>query len=446
MADAQSHVAVPEGLDLDAPFADTMPALVEDDDDDFEASQSEDESKSTDSEGHQKVSAKDHEAVMEAARRHERERRNEVDVFYIRDETPGKTKAEEELPPVQKLETIITPSTKPQRSSGKKAHTISKTLSKPVTYSAAAKQKQPVAEEDEATKKLRNINVSKPLDANVEKLPVAQPYVRIDPTADSKASASPEPSRYANFTNPAVTVLETKHIRVSFTVDGCKLKHETYQMTVTCTVVNMSSSNSLYTTMLAVNHEHVRVTNGADPQLSSILLCDRLKGGTSTTTQVDMSFSPEFSFAQGVPLRITFTRDKKQHENDGTFTVKVRHFMNTSVETSVAAFNETILPALAQCPSVGGSIPLPPKAAPKQFLTRIQEGLALSTVDVFKDCCTLYGQIVARKTQQADGNLAVLLKEEEIEGAPHMSVFVKCLHVTFADAVIQEISGIVCGE
>eukprot|EP00758_Cryptobia_borreli_P019278 Tbor_TRINITY_DN8279_c0_g1::TRINITY_DN8279_c0_g1_i1::g.15406::m.15406/K12396/AP3D; AP-3 complex subunit delta len=247
-AGAQAAVVPPEGLDLITPFCDDIPSLIAQDEDGISYN-----SDSDDSIGQ----------VMseELVRRREKARREEVSTFYLTSAGKG-DEGLADLPPVTKLNgddtsegtdvtSTITAGLRNTlgRNAGKKTHLLSRTMAKPDTYQASTSPRGgrsvegTSSMEDEATRKLKSIDMTKALDPD-ERLPVITPYANI---VNKSVKAVAEESRRAEaaLRLPPVLVHSDKHMRVVLQVLGCKAKKDGYHLPMSVFVTNQQSNGAL---------------------------------------------------------------------------------------------------------------------------------------------------------------------------------------------------------
>ncbi|CCD13486.1 unnamed protein product, partial [Trypanosoma congolense IL3000] len=168
---AQEAVEFPEGLDLDEPFCTHLPARLSPSDSEDDAGGEYDDlyvDSYSDS-----FAAREH-------RRREEMRRDEVAVFYIKKDVLPRDNLSEEL------QTEVS-ATHPARPSSavhipQKSQVINRELSRPKNYDPAAhgQRRDEIEVVDEATKKFRNVDVTRSL-APHERLPEPVPYGKPQP-------------------------------------------------------------------------------------------------------------------------------------------------------------------------------------------------------------------------------------------------------------------------
>jgi len=427
---AQEAVDLPEDLNLDTPFCDRLPALVpESDSDDDDANESEDD---------------DTEDRAEAQRRKDRQRRTEVSAFYIKDE--GLDRASD-LPPVVKLDVVSSPvQLRNARSSGRKTHQISRELSKPTTY-VASKGRSRSPEEDEATRRLRGIDVTKALTAD-EKLPEATPYAKQkkgDALAEAEAKIIAGKSLF-----DSVTVHDDRAFRVAAQVCEAKAKKDGIRLTVTLSVTNLSASSSLYDVVLRPGEGEtgLRITGeekGDDESGAtdgSTVVAERIKSTVTTHRDVVLVFAtlPE-TFAEPVKLSLTLTKEKKNVTLDFAFPLLFKYFAQANPTILSADFNTTVLPLLQDAVCLSAHIPLSSKTKPVVILPQIKSSLRAVTVDTFKDMVTLYAVMPYRKTHSEKAHIALVLQEAKVDGVHGITVMVKGFSTGMVEAAINEIAG-----
>lgn len=419
---AQEAVVPPEGLDLTTPFCDNIPALIS------ESDVSDDES---DDEQH---------VVAHRSERQDKQRRADVSAFYIKDE--GLDRADD-LPPVVKLDSLSAspPQLRNARSSGKKVHTMSRELSKPAAY-VSTKMRSKSPEEDEATKRFRSIDVTKALAAE-ERLPEATPYGKLKRGAD--AAAEEEAKRLASSAQfDAVMLHEDKSLRVEFQVVETKAKKEGMRMTFTVSITNLSAASSLYDVVLTAEEgQAVTVVNPEDAGSSQV--AERVRNTVTAHRDMDLIFEtlPE-SLSEPVRLTLTCTKEKKSLALSLQFPLVFKYFAVPMPSTTSEEFNGKLLDALKTAVCMSAHVPLSSKQKPLLLLPRIKGLLRLCSIDVFRDTVSLYGAIASRSKHHNDQHhIAVVIRDEKVEGVSGMTVIVKSHHACLAEAVIQEIAALV---
>jgi AP-3 complex subunit delta-1 len=418
-AGAQEAVVLPEGLDLDKAFCDNIPALVADSEPDTD---SDDEEVSAPVEKHRKDAA----------------RREEVSAFYIKD--AGFDRRDEDLPPVVKLDTVSTAgsSLRNARSSGKKVHTMSRELSKPANYVATSTSKRTKSpEEDEAARRLRAIDVTKAL-APEERLPEATPYAKLLLKGNSADTPAEEPARQFD----AVTLCEDRHCRLVAQVLECKAKKEGIRLSITFAATNLSSSSSLYDVTVAVGecaYASIGSNEGEDG-----LLAERIKPTVTTHKEISiMLMSLPESFSEMIPLVVTFTKEKKSVSISAQLELKFGYFVSAEAASVKSEdFNGPILTSLADATCLSAHVPLGKKKTALLLLPSIRRSLSLTTMDVFKDCIALHVQLVHRKNSADKSHVAIVLREEKVDGENGITILAKSHYPAIVEAAVTEIAAL----
>ncbi|CUF99794.1 unnamed protein product [Bodo saltans] len=418
-AGAQEAVVPPEGLDLNTPFCDNIPALVSDSEDSDD-----------DEEEERQVAANRSEAV----RRQDKQRRADVSAFYIKDDGNDRS---EDLPPVVRLDSLSSPQQlRNARSAGKKVHQMSRDLSKPAAYVTTKRTKSP--EEDEATRRFRSIDVTKALSAE-ERLPEATPYGK-KRTADAEEEAKRLASS-AQF--DSVSLHEDKHLRIELQVVETKAKKEGLRMTFTISITNLSATSSLYDVVLNADEgQNVSVIN---PEESNSQVAERVRNTVTSHRDMDLVFAtlPE-TLSEPIRFTLTCTKEKKQLSLALQFPLLLKYFATPVPATSSEEFNSKILDSLKTAVCMSAHVPLSSKQKPLLLLPRIKSLLRLCSVDTFRDTVSLYGAIASRtKHHNEQHHIAVVIRDEKVDGVSGITVLVKSHHACLAEAVIQEIAALV---
>lgn len=421
-AGAQEAVGLPEGLDLDKAFCDNIPALVPDSDPDTESDDDEDAP----------VAASD-------KNRKDGTRREENSAFYIKD--AGFDRRDDDLPPVVKLEAVsaAASSLRNTRSAGRKVHTMTRDLSKPANYVATSSSKRTKSpEEDEATRRLRAIDVTKAL-APEERLPEATPYAKLL-LKGSAAEAPPVEEAKRHF--DTVTLCEDRHCRLEAQVLECKAKKEGIRLSITFGTTNLSSSSSLYDVNIAINGCAFATIGAHDGDDGS--LAERIKPTVTTHKEISLMLSslPE-SFGESVPLVLNFTKEKKGVSIAVAFELKFGYFVDAEAEAVKSEeFNGPILTSLAEATCLSAHVPLGKKKTALILLPSIRRGLSLSNVDVYKDCLALYVRLVHRKNSADKSHVAIVLREEKVDGTNGITILAKSHYPAIVEAAITEIAAL----
>jgi AP-3 complex subunit delta-1 len=454
---AQEAVTMPEEVDLETPFCDTLPDLIDSDDDSGDSDDESDDGKG--------VSV---EAALRAEKERQAKRRSDMDSYYLKS---GSTEvsADADLPPIESVDLGKTVPSR-HRASGQKHHTITKTLSKPANYVSptgnrrgAGTSDEPV---DELAARLRHISVDRPVGKD-EVLPTIQPYKRIEASASpARGSAAAAAAAAAD---EAEVVLETKrqgasrHYQPVQAVDenGVSLAVQVVESKVKkdgsvvihmlCTVRNNIQGHALYNPTVRLAESEVTRARLQNAEGAAV---DEIPGGEKLKT--DASFNAEFALvlAGGIPdmtspiaFEVRYAEKKKDKVASGSFPLLCKYFMTQAdAKLPPADFASSVLPSLEAANVVAASIPVDVTAVLADSVVAIRNSLRLSTVETYRDCVSLWGSMVQRKKAEAT-HVAVLLKEESDEEAGRqLLVSVKCTDLNLANGIIGEISSLLGGE
>lgn len=224
----------------------------------------------------------------------------------------------------------------------------------------------------------------------------------------------------------------------------CKFKKDLLHLTLNCSVTNLATSSSIYEASLATDDSQpfVKISNGPDAAVSKVTVAERIKGTMTSNCEVVLTFSslPD-SLAEPLSLTLTHTQEKKERKTALSFPLQFKYFVVAAPVVTPDEYNATIMDLLVSGGCVCAPIPLPHKKKSIMFIDDIRSKLRLSTVEVFSDCISLYAGIQGKKSA-ANSHIAVLLREEKIDGHLHLVVAVKSVYVGLADAVIQVIAQI----
>jgi AP-3 complex subunit delta-1 len=432
---AQKHVAVPADLDLDTPFGD-MPALIDAVSGD-EYEDSEDDDTSSEDDGANLAKA-------EAVARSEKARRTQVDAYYLRESSGSPNVKEEDLPPVETL-----PTTGNRRShratAGGKTHTINKTLAGPQGFvpqaaGQARRSKSPV--EDEATKRLRNINVGGKL-GKEDVLPVVQPYKRVDPTQSSSPKGSPDRASDAFYQEEeaagAPPLYDGEHLSLALDFSVCHAKRDVLTITLNCRITNKKESHSMYNPTLAVDEgcdPSIKIANAADASSTSVIIAEKVKGNSTVTGEVTLAFENGILFTE-VPLKVTFVAEKRERIVNFTWTPKFAYILKPVENMNSKDFNDEVLGNMKEAACLSADIKLPKKVKPADAIRLICEQVGLTAIDTVKDAVSLYGRLVIKKSAAAKGHVAVLV----VSTSPKvLTIYSKSHQTNIAEQIIQEIA------
>ena len=454
--DAQAAITFPDTIDLETPFCDTLPHLIRDSDDD-DAGDSDSDASEADS-----PTARKSGAVREADYKKmlvtEKERRVRMDDYYIKEARGGSAPIDDnELPPVVELEAAIPGTARAnRRTAAHKSHTITREFSKPANY---VSPKQPsrnasVEQEDEATVRLRNVNLAKPVGKD-EALPTIKPYVRVDPQAAAAADATSSDAAALETKRLAasgrfqvVDVLQDGPLHATIQVIDAKMhKDGRITLTVAVTVANSGDGHSLSDVVMAVGPTEARkpVTfiDAESNTKANISVAPKVKAGSQATVEASLCFQsiPE-SFVDGVPLVVTAGFGKKTITGNGALPLLCKYFMKEIDAAVPLDYNGVVNPLLESAGCVSASIPLTKKFDGAKLLEAFHAQLRLQVISVFRDCVVLCGQVICRKSSATQSYLSVLLKEEAAEsgGGRQLTVVVRGNSGAHIEGVINEVS------
>nr|AGH62048.1 AP-3 complex subunit delta [Trypanosoma grayi] len=467
---AQDAVELPEGLDLDEPFCSRLPELMQ-------LSDSE-EDDGDDDEGIFDDGA-------ERQRWREQARRGEVAAFYIKEQSL----AREGVPVEVELETVTAASLQLQDvpRQPRKTQTINRELSRPVNYVPATqtrRQKEHEEEVDEATRKFRNVDVTRALAAN-EKLPETIPYTQLlqlrSAASPAKAAEEAAAAAEAEVFEPVV-LLDERYLRVTLSVEPCRLRKDGTRLAFCVEVTNLASSSSVYNVTLRVQHDEQNYTeqivrldpdephsssnnnnnnnnnssnndneNGAtqDEMAENVVhIADRIKGSSSVRKESAIKFVAQLlvSFAEPLPFTLTYTRDKKPTTASLLLPLRYGYFAKAPKDTTPAEFTETVLGRLLLETSVVESFVAISASRVPLALPLILQKLRLRTVEVFKDAVSLHGVLHARKSTSDAAHVAALLWENIVDGEKGIGIAVKARQLCLAELLVQEIAALLLEE
>jgi hypothetical protein len=442
--DAQLSVEPPAELDLDAAFNDNLPQLVADSDGEIETDSDDDDDESDWS---------DDDGAAERRAEEQRARKKEVSVFYL----AGSPVAAEDggaLPPVEALDMPSAPSR--FRSSGKKAHTMSRDLSRPAGY-VSPKAARAASEDvvDDAARRLQHINVDKSL-GRADVLPTATPYKRQEAspggTAVDVLAAAMESQRLDEAAFHRVELVASGSLAVTLVVRECKHKSRGgFLLSVSCDVTNSSELNSLYDVVLHAPQAHdaddaVRFVDEHGVSSLSTVLAARVKAEQAANADFDIAFAPLPAMDAPVALRISVKEKKKTREEAVELPLLCKYFMKLTQATSSDTFNTTVLASLSDAVCVAAAVPFPKGKPVKVVLARAAASLRLHVVDTFKNTVSLHGVMPSKKSKPS--HVAAILQVEagEEEGEALLAVSVKGASEPWMSAMITELSNIVAEE
>ncbi|KAI5690164.1 Adaptin N terminal region containing protein [Leishmania braziliensis] len=479
---AQDAIEIPEGLDLDAPFCENVAALMS-------LSGSEDSDGSNgglgDGEGDDLDSNFNLEYRIEQQRRTEQARREEMAAYYLRDSADANVVVPKDFgaspPPPRSVHQIEsddgldshagaashhnrhTRTRRPQ-----KVFSINRQLSKPADYEkkkVTQLRRSNSPEEDEATRKLRSIDVTRALGAD-ERLPETLSYeqllqkqqqnrggnrLRVDAMAALQASES-----------APVTLYNQSPLRLYMTVTGCKVRRDGFHLSCAVECVNSTSSIVVRDVQLtlvptttadmgnvalqleAVESEVAEDAGGG----TSLTIAERLKGSAMVRVPIVVRLSrlpPSFADAP-LSLNLTWTAERKHCQAALTLLLEYVYFTKPvlpgSVLTSHEYLEEVVGKSLAAAPIATAFLPCS-KTAIMTGVVAAMPQLRLSPIDVFKDALSMYGLLHGRKSELARTHVAVLLQEQEVDGSKGILVMVRCHYPMLSKALILKLAELV---
>lgn len=508
-AGVQEAMVAPDDVDFDKPFCDDVQALLpltdSDADDAAGHSAGEDDDDDDDNDNDFGLAYR-----VEQQRRLERERREEVSAFYLKDpDEPGTDQRHNATSPGALLEDEeeasrgARPGTSFRRRDGaeattrgaqkKKPHRMNRELVKPANYHGSPsssggtpltsqgrgkRTKSPV--EDEATRRLRNIDVTRALTAD-EKLPETVPYAKLlahssggvrEGGAGSVGHGAASAAGALESALPPVILGEEDLIRVQLFVDACKVKKDGFNLSCILELANLSSTSSLYDVVLACGEcsavfppgsvrwqlakgeekgkragdEAVAAADTATEAAGDgtrLFLTSKQKSAVTARKEVLVILREMPStLSEPIPLTLLFTKERKTRTLSLQLPLRYEYFAkspNSFAAMTSAEFNGDVLGrALAASPVVSSFIRCS-KTALMVSAPLLQRALRLTAVDVFRNAITLYGVIHGRKSLVDQAHVAVLLREA-VEGKHNgVAVSVRTYHPALGEAIIHEI-------
>jgi AP-3 complex subunit delta len=485
-AGAQDAIEVPEDVDLDAAFCDNVAALM-----DLSGSE-EDDGAAT--------AALDVEDLnynleyrIEQQRRTEQARREEMAAYYLRDSSDLGTAAVDEdssilsSSPMSRSAKLIgrdnssfatdassRPSQHVRSRRPQKVHNINRQLSKPASYHekrTVNKQRSRTPEEDEATRKLRGIDVTRALRAD-ERLPQTMSYAQLLQLQQQRGGgvhSHAEQLATAQMTEvAAVTLYDTRSLRLYLTVSSCKVRKDGIHLCCTAECVNSTSSSAVHDLRLAVapseafthgsvllratgpssTQDDAEGTESKKERGSSLCIAEKLKGASTVHVPLELIIArlpPSFTDAP-VAFQLTWTADRRRQEAAAAFPLEYLYFTKPlplcAAPTSRVFLEEVVGGALAATPIASAFVPCS-KTAIMTGVAACLSQLRLVAVDVFKDATTLYGLLHGRKSELSCTHVAVLLQEQEVDGVKGMLVTVRCHYPALSEALILKVAEIV---
>ncbi|CAG9569306.1 putative adaptor complex protein (AP) 3 delta subunit 1 [Leishmania major strain Friedlin] len=489
-AGAQDAIELPEDVDLDAPFCENVAMLM--------ALSGSDEDDGSDGgalggygglggSGDDDLNADFNlEYRIEQQRRSELARREEMAPYYLRDSADASVVASEDFGapsrPLRSAQPICcdgglgspagaesrhrqhTRSRCPQ-----KVFSINRQLSKPSDYEekkAAQWRRSNSPEEDEATRKLRGIDVTRALRAD-ERLPETLSYAQLLQQQQHKGKGGNELYADAMVASHAVEAVpvalyKERPLGLYVTVTGCKVRRDGFHLSGTVECVNATSSSvvrdvrltAMPTAAFAMGDVTLRleaVKSDVAEDASggaSVTVVERLKGSATVRVPIVVRLSHLPSSLADAPLslNLSWTAERKHHQVALTLPLEYVYFskpvMPGSVLTSHEYLEDVVGKALAAAPIATAFVPCNKTAIMTGVMAAMPQ-LRLSPIDVFKDALSMYGLLHGRKSELAHTHVAVLLQEQEVDGSKGILVTVRCHYPVLSEALIVKLAELV---
>lgn len=492
-AGAQDAIEVPDGVDLDAAFCDDVTALMD-------LSGSDDDGGDDMTGGAADAGDLDfnREYRIEQQRRTEQARREEMSAYYLRDAAEASAFGMEDVMAAATPSSLSrsakhigrgdsafageTSSSQPSHTRARrpqKVHNINRVLSKPANYAekkAATARRSHTPEEDEATRKLRGVDVTRALRAD-ERLPETLSYAQLlrqqrGGTAGLSLSHADQLAAAQVAELAAVTLYDKRPLRVYLTVSSCKVRRDGFHLGCVAECVNATSSSAVSDLQLAVavsdgfpeggvrvrladsgraEDGEVGASKAEEDGAAAVCLAEKLKGAATARVALTLQIAdlpPSFTNAP-VLLTLSWMAERKRHETVASFALEYLYFTKPLLPAAVptpSAFLETVVGgALATTPIASAFLPCS-KTAIMTGVAACVTHLRLAAVDVFKDAMSLYGLLHGRKSELAWTHVAVLLQEQEVDGAKGMAVTVRCHYPALGEALILKMAEIVAAH
>lgn len=482
-AGAQDAVVPDDSLGLDEPFCRDLPALLQLAESDADGDDVDD---ADDASGFLADSA------AELQRRREEARRGAVETFYIKQTTLRREETPADGRPGTDDAASVQASVATSRVS-RKNHKINRDLLRPSNYVAevsAPQRGEKEEEEDEATRRFRNIDVTRALAAN-EKLPEAIPYAQLLPMGGVSSREREETEKAAAAAAAAafepIVLLKEKHLCVTVCMESCHVHRDGTRLMFDVEISNLASGSSVYEVLLCIQHDEHNFkeesvllescdptdtggrskngkcggndtchqaessnnnkTNGGAGVANGVLLAERIKGLMSVHKKVGVKFISQLpaSFANPLTFSLSYTRSKKPVSSTLQLLLSYTYFAKIPKDMTPDEFQKTILQQhLATAPVVSGFVDVNLSRV-SSALPLILQKLRLRTMDVFKDAASFYGVLHARKSTANDAHIAVLLREESF-GGKGVTMAVKAHRVCLAELLLQEIASLMMQE
>ncbi|KAG5485738.1 hypothetical protein LSCM1_07149 [Leishmania martiniquensis] len=491
-AGAQEAIEMPGEVDLDAPFCQNVAALLSLSASDEDEDGSDDGAPSLfgdlgDGDGGDMGANFSLEYRIEQHRRSEQARRKEMAAYYLRDSADASKAASEDFGTSPSLlhgahqtgcdgrlgaYASATPRhwrhARSRRS--QKVFSINRQLSKPADYEdkkGTQLRRSNSPEEDEATRKLRGIDVTRALRAD-ERLPETLSYTQLLQRQQHKdmggAHLRDDAMTALQASEPApVTLYDQRPLQLYMTVQGCKVRKDGFHLCCAVECVNTTSASvvrhvrlvAVPTAALGAGNVALRlktvdseVTEDANGG-TSVTVAEKLKGSTTVRVPIALRLSqlpPSFAGAP-LSLNLTWTAEHKHHQAALTLKLEYVYFtkpvLPSSVLTSHEYLEDIVGKALASAPIAAAFLPCSKMAIMSGVMAAIPQ-LRLSPIDVFKDALSMYGLLHGRKSQLAHTHVAVLLQEQEVDGSKGLLVTVRCHYPVLSEALIGKLAELVC--
>ncbi|KPA74797.1 putative adaptor complex protein (AP) 3 delta subunit 1 [Leptomonas pyrrhocoris] len=492
-AGAQDSIEVPADVDLDAPFCDNVAALM-----DLSGSDDDDEQRDT------ALDVDDFnynlEYRIEQQRRTEQARREEMSAYYLRDSgdmaasemddfaaTAGSSPLSRSAKQIGRhndsfaTDSSSSPSQQQLQQHSRtrrpqKVHSINRQLSKPANYheknpSNARRSRTP--EEDEATRKLRGIDVTRALRAD-ERLPQTLSYAQLLQQQQQRGGALGSAHSRAEqlaaaqaVEAAAVTLYDKSPLRLLLTLSSCKLRRGGIHLGCIAVCTNRTSSSAVRDVQMTVapsdgfaegsvllravdagKHGEAGATDSKEGG-TSLRIAEKLRGTATVDVPLELVLAPQLppSFTETpVLFTLSWTAERKRQEAVVSLPLEYLYFTKPvpplAVPTSSQYLEEVVGNALATTPIASAFVPCS-KTAIATGVRACMSHLRLVAVDVFKDAATLYGLLHGRKSELSCTHVAVLLQEQVVEKTKGMLITVRCHYPALSEALILKMAEII---
>lgn len=439
---AQDVIELPADLDLEAPFCGDLHSLLQ------LTSSDDEEKEGIDDDLHPGLGDLNLEYRVEQQRRSEQIRRAEMSVYYLRD--GGKDDAagvavdgEASSPLTAAADGSSTWASGAQRRVGgvesharrhRKIHSINRNLSKPEGYSeekaAQGRQGAEAEAEDEATRKLRQIDVTRALRAS-ERLPEAMPYSQIlqqqqggrgggggamDGAAFSYASDELDP----------VLLFREHQLRLYVTVADCKATKQGYLLKCVFECVNELPSSSVYDVVVRIDSSDAAggasfqtkdiEDAAATPPVDGASIASKIVSSASIRATITLQLPklPLDLRASPLPLVLQWRAKRKAMMANASLPLRYTNFarhLTPAMAPTSAEYLNSIVPQLVREGGMHTASVRLPKATMSTRLLATQRLLRLIAIDVYRCGVTLYGQLHTRRSESHRSHVAVLLHQ-----------------------------------